>query len=180
MALTQGSVFGINSAKGFYRTNSGVGNVEKIFRAPISSMQNITLDGKRISQPMLREFIKKEKLGPEWGADWTPNQQGIMQLTNPRTYEDLIEFSTGPHLAHLHPNTTEPHIIKFDYKLAGDVKNRTGFAQLSPKAPVDGLDLSEGAKWGRQFPKNQWNTVLEKNGMWFYNGTYNSLNISFR
>ncbi|TXI33820.1 MAG: hypothetical protein E6Q58_02220, partial [Niabella sp.] len=127
MALTQGNVYDINSAKSFYTSYTGKGNVDKISKTPISIMWNITLNGKKISQSQLREFIKKEKLGPEWRANWSPNQQGIMQLTNARTDNDLTEVSTGSHLAHLHPNTSKPFIITFNYKLAGDIKNRDGY-----------------------------------------------------
>ena len=178
MALTQGNVYDINSAKSFYSNYSGKGVVDKIFGKPISIMTNILVNGKKTSQSALRELIKKEGLGPEWGASWSPNKQGIMQLTGPQTDNDLTQFSTGPHLAHLHPNSSKPYIITFNYKLAGDVQNRFGYAELQPKAPVDGTDLEEGKKWGQSSP-NQWNTVIEKNAMWFYNGAYDRFKIKF-
>jgi hypothetical protein len=109
-------------------------------------------------------MIKTEGLAPEWEASWNPNEQGVMELSDARTDNDLTLVSSGPHLAHLHPNTSQRYLIKYNYKLAGEKVNRTGIAELQPKVPVVGVDLEQAREWDKSFP-NQWNSVIKKNNM---------------
>jgi hypothetical protein len=44
---------------------------------------------------------------------------------------------------------------------------------------VDSVDLEQAREWDKSFP-NQWNSVIEKNTIWFYNGSYNRIKINCR
>ena len=175
-----GTLYDINSAKQFYADNTGQGVIDKIFGVPLSMMTNIVVNGKKANLSTLKQIFKKEKLGPEWGANWSLNKEGIMQLENPRNDKDLTQFSTGSKLAHLHPSTSKTYIITYNYKYAQDGVTRTGYAELQPKAPVDGADMDEAKKFsGSSNETSEWNTVISKGAMWFYNGKYDRFKILF-